>query len=162
MIPLFNLCVLGLLIIYEFKTRGLSKKSLRDSRNQVIITLTFLQIIIFIHYSMAEDVARIFLQTLEEGCRTVCYFLMMNFFMKQASRLLRNKTMWIKIYRVLLPISLGLFLFTLIWMIVSARRYQISDATLCRSKTYLFNQFSTLIFLEAFAVLGFFITLRVK
>ena len=87
---------------------------------------------------------------------------MMNFFMKQASKLLRNKTMWIKIYRVLWPISLGLFAFTFVWMIVSASRYQISDATLCTSKTYLFNQFSTLIFLEAFAVLGFFITLRVK
>ena len=76
--------------------------------------------------------------------------------------MLRNKKMWFKIYRILWPISLGLFLITLIWMVCSASKYQISDATLCRSKVYLSNQISTLFFLEAFAVLGFFITLRVR
>ena len=119
LIPIFNMCVLTLMIIFEIKSHGLQRKAIIDPKNQVIVTLVFLQILIFVHYSMAENVARIFIQTLEEGCRTVCFFLMMNFFMKQASKLLRNKKRWIKIYKILWPISLGLFLVTILWMIIA-------------------------------------------
>ena len=87
---------------------------------------------------------------------------MMNYFMKHASKLLKHRKRWMKIYRVLWPISLSLFLITVLWMIVSVGSKQIDDSTLCRSKTYLSNQASTLLLLLAFAILGFYVTLRVK
>ena len=123
LIPLFNLCVLGLLIMWEVKYIGVNKKTMRNPKNQVIVTLTFLQLLIFIHYTMAEDVARVFFQTMEDGCRTVCFFLMMNFFIKSAGRLLRNKALWYKIYRILWPMALTLFLISIVSMIYSASKY---------------------------------------
>ena len=123
LVPLFNLCILGLLIFWEVKTIGVNKKTMRDPKNQVILTLTFMQFFIFIHYTMAEDVARVFFTTIEDGLRTVCFFLMMNFFIKSAGRLLRNKALWYKIYRILWPIALTLFLITIVSMIYNASKY---------------------------------------
>ena len=60
LLPVFNLCLLSILIVFEIKSRGLHLRTLADSKNQVIVTLTVLQVLIFIHYSMAEDVARVF------------------------------------------------------------------------------------------------------
>ena len=160
MLPLFNLSVLSCMVAFEVKNVGLRKKSLIDPKTQVIFTLIVLQVLIFIHYSMAEDVSRIFFETLEDGCRTVCFFLMMNFFVKQASGLLRNRRLWIKIYKILWRTFAVFLLISIIWMIIQVHAKQMSDVSLCTESSYVSYQFVTLTLLSGFAILGLFITIR--
>ena len=118
MLPLFNLGVLSCVVAFEVKNVGFRKKSLVDPKAQVIFTLIVLQILIFIHYSMAEDVSRIFFETLEDGCRTLCFILMLNFFVKQASGLLRNRRLWIKLYKIIWRTFAVLLLISITVMII--------------------------------------------
>ena len=79
-------------------------------------------LVIFCHYSFAREVTRIFLQTFEEGCRTMVFFLMMEFFIKMSSKLLKKRKQWISIYRVLWRVALLIFVFVELFVIVAVAK----------------------------------------
>lgn len=77
---------------------------------------------IFCHYAFATEVARIFLQTFEEGCRSLVFFLMMNFFIKMSSKLLKNKQKWLTIYKTLWRVALLLFIGVELFVIIEVAK----------------------------------------
>ena len=78
--------------------------------------------VIFFHYAFATEVARIFLQTFEEGCRSLVFFLMMNFFIKMSSKMLLNKQRWLTIYKTLWRVALVLFVVVELFVIVEVAK----------------------------------------
>jgi hypothetical protein len=117
--------------------------------------------VIFCHYSFATEVTRVFLQTLEEACRTVVFFLMMEFFIKMSSKLLRHRKLWLNIHKTLWSIGLLIFVFIELFVIVEVAKEQVTDQTQCDNSTYLIMQVSNTILLVAFVILGFFVNKRV-
>ena len=81
-----------------------------------------MQLLIFCHYAFATEVARIFLQTFEEGCRTLAFFLMMNFFIKMSSKLLRHRKRWLNIYKILYTVAAVFWLIVELYVIVAVAR----------------------------------------
>lgn len=77
---------------------------------------------IFFHYAFATEVARIFLQTFEEGCRTLVFFLMMNFFIKMTSKLLKKRKVWLTIYKTLWRVAALLFIVVELYVIVEVAK----------------------------------------
>ena len=116
---------------------------------------------IFCHYAYATEVTRIFLQTFEEGCRTLAFFLVMNFFIKMSSKLLKRKHKWVSIYKILWRVSLLVFIVVELVVITEVARAQITDATVCENFSYLFMQLSNALLTVAFVILGIFINKRV-
>lgn len=117
---------------------------------------------IFFHYAFATQVTRIFLQTFEEGCRTLVFFLMMNFFIKMTSKLLKNRKRWLTIFRVLWNLALLMFIIVELYVIIAVARQQLTDDKLCRTSTYLVLQIGNSILTVAFIILGYFIDKRVQ
>ena len=126
------------------------------------LTWSFIFTVIFMHYAFAIEVARIFLQTFEEGCRTLAFFLMMNYYIKMTSKLMKKRQWWLKIYKYLWISSIFVFLIVELYVVVEVSKNNITDATLCDSGTYLFLQISNSVLTVAFIVLGYFIDRRVK
>ena len=125
--------------------------------------LTFLYCkVIFSHYAFATEVARIFLQTFEEGFRSLVFFLMMNFFIKMSSKLLKNRQRWLTVYKTLWRVALILFIVVELFVIIEVAKDRIIDTTLCNNSTYLFMQLSNTLLQVAFVILGFFINKRVQ
>lgn len=121
-----------------------------------------MNLVIFCHYAFATEVTRIFLQTFEEGCRTMVFFLMMEFFIKMSSKLLKKRKQWISIYRVLWRVALLVFIFVELFVIIAVAREQITDSTMCDNSTYMVMQTCNTVLLVAFIILGYFIDKRVS
>ena len=118
--------------------------------------------VVFFHYSFANQVTRIFLQTFEEGCRTLVFFLTMNFYIKMCSKLLKRREVWLKAFRVLWNISLTLFVAVETWVVIAVTQKRVNDNNLCNNSTYLTMQISNFIIILAFLTLGFFVDKRVQ
>jgi len=78
--------------------------------------------VIFFQYAFAVEVTRIFLQTFEEGCRTLVFFLMMNFFIKMSSKLLKRRKFWLTTYRTLWQVALLIFVVVELYVIVAVAK----------------------------------------
>lgn len=116
----------------------------------------------FFHYGFATQITRIFLQTFEEGCRTLVFFLTMYFYIKMGSKLLRKRERWLKIFTVLWNVSLSLFILIELYVIVAVAFSRVNDDTLCSHSAYLIMQASNMVIIAAFLTLGFFVDKRVK
>ena len=92
----------------------------------------------------------------------MCFFFLMSYYMKQAGKILQNKSRWKVIFQVLWPTSLILFMLVELYTVVKVSENQVTDATLCKTSTYLIMQFSNTAIVIAFAILGAFISLRIK
>jgi len=101
------------------------------------------------------------LQTFEEGCRTLVFFLMMNFFIKMTSKLLKNRKRWLTIFRILWNLALLMFILMELYVIIEVAKEQLTDDKLCRTSTYLVLQVGNSILTVAFVILGYFIDKRV-
>ena len=115
----------------------------------------------FFHYGFATQISRIFLQTFEEGCRTLVFFLTMYFYIKMGSKLLKKREWWLKIFRILWNISLTLFIFTELYVIFAVAFSRVNDDTLCSHSAYLILQCFNMLIIVAFLILGFFVDKRV-
>jgi len=122
---------------FEFKRLGCRLSTFGDKKVLIFIILAIMQFFVFYHYSFANQVSRLFLQTFEEGCRTLVFFLTMNFYIKMCSKLLKRRKFWLKVFRVLWNISLIMFFLVETYVIVAVSRERVNDNTLCSNSTYL-------------------------
>ena len=121
-LPVFNFVILSMMLYYELKSRGNHLKSLKEAKLLVIVICAFMQVIIFCHYSMASEITRIFLQLIEEACKTLVFFWLMDYFLKQAKRLLKYKQKWNRTWKLMWAISLIVYLSALIYTIIIVSR----------------------------------------
>ena len=150
------------MIAYEAKRLGgLHKNTFKDKKILIFLIMMFMQLMVFCHYAFATEVARIILQTFEEGCRTLIFFLMMDFFIKMSSKLLKKRERWLKIFKVLSTTAVILFIVIEIFVVYSVARDNLTDANLCDNSTYMIMQISNSVLLTAFIILGYFINKRV-
>ena len=162
MVPVFNFLILLLMLIYEAKSKGYQWKIIKEPKVSIIAIMCLMQVLIFIHYAMATEVARIFLLTMEEGCRTIIVLQLMNYFIRQAKRILKNKARWGRIWNTLWPISLLMYIIAEVYTIVMVAKNSINDESICHSGAYILVQLINLIIMIGFFVLGYFITKRVN
>lgn len=90
------------------------------------------------------------------------FFLMMEFFIKMSSKLLKKRKQWIAIYRVLWRVALLIFIAVELFVIIAVAREQVTDETLCDNSTYMISQIGNTVLLVAFIILGYFIDKRVS
>mmetsp|Transcript_39463 Transcript_39463/g.51653 ORF Transcript_39463/g.51653 Transcript_39463/m.51653 type:complete len:128 (+) Transcript_39463:169-552(+) len=119
LISFVNFTVLLTMLGFEFKRLGCHWSSFKDKKVIIFIILAVMQFFVFFHYGFATQISRIFLQTFEEGCRTLVFFLTMNFYIKMCSKLLKKREWWLKIFRVLWNISLSLFILVELYVVIA-------------------------------------------
>ena len=117
-VPVINMVILSFMLIFEIKQRGMTIKSLRDYKIMILFTIFAMQILILFHYAFATEVTRIFLQLLEEGCRTLIFFFMMGYFIQKAKKLLPHRTRISTAWCIVWPICLAIYTFAIVYMIV--------------------------------------------
>ena len=146
-----NFLVLLTMLGFEFKRLGCHLSTFGDKKVLIFMILAIEQFckysqaqlmiyictVVFFHYSFANQVTRIFLQTFEEGCRTLVFFLTMNFYIKMCSKLLKRREVWLKAFRVLWNISLTLFVAVETYVVIAVTQKRVNDNNLCNNSTYL-------------------------
>ena len=150
------------MLVFEIKARGLTYKALNDYKFMILFTIYFMQVLILFHYAFATETTRVFLQLLEEGCRTLIFFFMMGYFIKQAKKLLPHRTRISTAWQIVWPICLAIYTFAIVYMIVVVDDQQITDSTICESLSYIIVEAINLIMTILFYVAGFMITKRIN
>ena len=124
------------MLAYEIRRLGWSLSTFCDKKIIIFIILAVMQLLLFCHYAFATMVTRIFLQTLEEGCRTLVFFLTMNFFIKMSSKLMRNRQRWLNLYSALWKVAILLFFAVELYVVIKVSKNQLTDETVCDNSSY--------------------------
>ena len=133
-----DLVFLSIMLYIDLKSRGGSKcRNLLLPRNRILLTLMTLQVVLIVHYMFNTGSFDIFMQTLEETIRLVCFFQVTFYFIRLTSKMLPNTERWNCILRYIYYTSLLWLLAISTYICVEVIANGITRHNLCDSWVFI-------------------------